>query len=353
MEVLIYLNIHGNRVYINGGPHERDETIPLLDIKVPQIMKFRPQGYEYSEKYKNGDWDGWINLYKPWNHSFPRGFLNEVELLLNIMDIKYEIGRPQPRWSEKGALPQIAVSLRPYQQETVGKAVIDKRGIICLPTGTGKTLCAAEIIQRLQLPTVVFVHKKELMEQWIDNFCKYFPLDRDAIGRIGDGETKFAFLTVAMVQTFGKLPSNIFEKFPVVFFDECHHVAAETVFELADHTKGEYLYGLSATPYRADGKDLMIRGALGDFIVNYGLSEMITRGYLAKPRVVVFDMEPRLYPRRAKFADVYRDYIVDNERRNHYIATLAKGQFEKGKSVYIHVKQIRHGEILHQMLPGS
>lgn len=348
---MLTLLINGNSVALRGD----NKTVAIAEARVEPMMKFQPQGYEYSEKYKSGEWDGFINLYHRFTHSFPRGFLNEVEMILEISGDEYQVvdqstyGAFHPLFSELA----LTKELRPYQAEAVERAIKDRRGIVCLPTGTGKTVVAAEIIRRLKLPTVIYVHKQELMRQWVEALSELFQIIPTDIGTVGEGTANILPLTVAMIQTTSRLPPRLFSDFGMTIFDECHHVAAESVFEIAEKSKGHYLFGLSATPYRADGKDLMLKGALGDFVINLGLSDMIHRRYLAAPTVYIRPTDAKAYPRRAKYADVYRDFIVDNGRRNIDICHVVGELRDNGKSVYIHVKQIRHGEQLHTLIPGS
>ncbi len=138
-----------------------------------------------------------------------------------------------------------------------------------------------------------------------------------------------------------------------IIVSNCHHVSADSIYDLAEHSRSGRLYGLSATPYRADGKDLMLKGALGDFTIKLDLTDMIEAGYLARPTVYIVNVPPMTFPRKARFADVYRQYVVDNQVRNKLVVDTVKHWSSKGKSVYVHVKQIRHGELLHQALPES
>ncbi|OGC89243.1 MAG: hypothetical protein A2W25_04245 [candidate division Zixibacteria bacterium RBG_16_53_22] len=347
---MIRLIANGNSVFIYGDPIR----VKKVRSSVEPIMKFRPKGFEYSEKYKSGEWDGTISLYKKFTNSFPRGFLNEVFTILELSEIEYEfidgtqLGKFLP--VEVGPLP---MTLRPYQSYAVEQAINMKRGVICLPTGTGKTLCAAEIIRRLGLTTVVYVHKLELLHQWTDTLAGLFNMPKTEIGMVGNGVVILKPITIAMVQTVGRLPSALFTDFGVTIFDETHHVAADSVYEISSESKSPYLFGLSATPYRADGKDKMIAGGVGDFIVNYGLTEMIDKGYLAKPSVTIYKTVPQSYPRWMKFADVYRDYIVDNAHRNNLVSGIVKYYADRGMTVYVHVKQVRHGEVLHRLIPDA
>jgi superfamily II DNA or RNA helicase len=348
---MVTLEIGGNTVSVLGT----GEETKVVREAIEPIMRFQPQGFMYSPKYKSGEWDGWISLYRPWGTPhFPRGFLEESEEILTMMEIPYatsqgeEDGGVALSWAHSATI----LPPRKYQTEAIEKAIAMKRGIICLPTGTGKTHVALEIIRQLGKTAVIFVHKKELALQWANEIHKRFKT-RDGVGIVGDGLYEPKEITVAMVQTASKLPAGVFHGFGITIFDECHHVAAESIFEIAERSTSEYLLGLSATPFRADGKDVVLRGGLGSFIVNLNVSDMIKAGYLAKPTFWLYRVEPKAYPRRIKFADVYRDYIVDNDERNDKIIKAAVYYQKLGLSVYIHVKQIRHGEVLRSCLPGA
>jgi len=342
----------GNKVWLRGPSKEVRDAETLIE----PAMSFQPQGYEYSEKYKSGDWDGWVRLYRRYDHAFPRGFLSDVlELLeLNGTDYKYT-DETEPMVFPMPALPGAlqGITLRPYQDEAVAKTLAVRQGMVALPTGTGKTTIAAEIIRRLHTTTVIFVHKQELATQWIEALSIMFNAHPKSFGLVGWGILDMKPITIAMVQSSSKLPPEMFKNFGVTIFDECHHVSADTVYDLAEHSKSARLYGLSATPYRADGKDLMLKGALGGFTIKLDVSDMVAAGYLAHPTIYIAGVPPMTFPRRAKFADVYRQYIVDNGVRNKLITDIVKHWSSKGKSVYVHVKQIRHGELLHQALPDS
>ena len=60
-----------------------------------------------------------------------------------------------------------AVELRPYQQEAVAHwESFERRGLVVLPTGMGKTEIALAIMRRTKAPTLVVVPIKDLMHQW-------------------------------------------------------------------------------------------------------------------------------------------------------------------------------------------
>lgn len=349
---MIQILAAGNKCWLRGPPREVHDAEMLIE----PAMSFMPKGYEFAPSYKDGTWDGWCKLYRRYDHAFPRGFLSDVlELLeLNGTDYKYN-DETEPMVFPMPPLPYAlqGIKLRTYQEEAIQKTLAVRQGMVALPTGTGKTTIAAEIIRRLDTTTVIFVHKQELATQWIEALSLMFNMSPKAFGLVGWGILDMKPITIAMVQSSSRLPPEMFKNFGVTIFDECHHVSADTIYDLAEHSRSARLYGLSATPYRADGKDLMLKGALGAFTIKLDVSDMVEAGYLAHPTIYILNVPPMTFPRRAKFADVYRTYVVDNGVRNKLIVDTVRHWSSKGKSVYVHVKQIRHGELLHQALPGS
>jgi superfamily II DNA or RNA helicase len=224
------------------------------------------------------------------------------------------------------------------------KAIEVKRGVICLPTGSGKTRTAIAIIARLRLPALFFVHKKELLYQTKDALEKEF---KTKIGQVGDGETDNDLqpITVAMVQTASRLPQELFRDYGVAIFDECHHAPADTVYDIAKELHCEYVIGLSATPRREDGKETLIWAATGRICKNVSTSELIERKFLAKPYIDYIEVKAIPIGYHTKYQEVYKKAIVNNDERNGKIALKAVELAALGKT-YIHVRQIAHGKTL-------
>ncbi|VVB53371.1 Type III restriction enzyme, res subunit [uncultured archaeon] len=344
--------MRGNEVFLKGDNRE----VAIVESQIEPVMMYRPKGFEHSEDYKEGKWDGFVHLYRRYSHSFPRGMLTEVLTLLEVIEQPYKVEDRSVFVCERSAIHNktgMSKSLRPYQKDTSTRALKQERGIICLPTGTGKTLVSADIIRKIGTSAVIFVHKLDLMEQWKASLCDIYGIKPDEVGTVGNGVVDIKPLTVAMVQTVSKLPKELFENFGCTVIDECHHVAADLVYDIAMNSRSKYLFGLSATPYRADGHDMKITGALGEHIIKISLTDMIDQGYLARPTVRMLQVPPRTYARKAKYADIYRDYIVDNEVRNKKIIDAVNIALAEKKSVYVHVKILRHGELLHKSIPKS
>lgn len=166
-------------------------------------------------------------------------------------------------------------------EETRGKG--EQRALVQAATGTGKTFLAA--FDSRTFPRVLFIaHRQEILLQ----AAKAFHIVRpdDSIGFVeGDRRELDRDLVFASVQTLAK-PSVLNEEvlpldaFDYVVVDEFHHAAASQYKKILSYLHPKFLLGLTATPYRLDGKDLY---ALCDYNVPYqmNLFDAIAQGYLS------------------------------------------------------------------------
>ena len=129
----------------------------------------------------------------------------------------------------------------------------------------------------------------------------------------------------------------------------CHHMAADTVFNIAKHSTGEYLIGLSATPTREDGKEMLLQAGIGRVIYYKSTSQLINETFLAIPEIAAIEVDPIHFDDRHKYEHVVREAIVHNRQRNLAIALGAVEDSLTGK-VYIHVNRLDHGPILTKMI---
>lgn len=370
------------RLKLVVGPtcsHFEGDKVPVEEI-VEQTSYYVP-GYQYTPSYLEKRWDGRRHLFDRRKLAFPSGLVGRITELLHKKGITFEIVRESIALPPPVEYRAPAFELRDYQRECTDTAIHAQRGVIELATGAGKTVVAAQIIHKLGLPALFFVHTRDLLHQTHDFFEKH--LGRK-VGLVGDGQVHLAPLTVATMQTVGRAfdinvagtlddETPLEEDFtdishskkrlvefvrqcPVVFFDECHHLPAESFYSLAMQTSGAvYRYGLSATPYRADRLDILLEAAVGPKIFRANASILIKKGHLV-PAEIVF-LAPAAYKvassRSPDYATVFHEYIVTNPQRNKMIASEARRLARQKKSVLILVSQVGHGERLASLLPEA
>lgn len=133
-----------------------------------------------------------------------------------------------------------------------------RAGLVVLATGLGKTWLAA--FDSLQFGRVLFVaHRDEILTQAMASFRRIRPDAR--FGRFdGNDKDEDADILFASIQTLGRvghLRRFAPDAFDYVVVDEFHHASAASYRGLLDHFTPRFLLGLTATPDRSDGADLL------------------------------------------------------------------------------------------------
>ena len=184
---------------------------------------------------------------------------SDQRALLRVME-------QHPQQPDKAAFPPGRLKLRPYQLDVINQcrqklaAGVSK---ICLvaPTGSGKTVIAAEIIRSAVAKgkrVLVLAHTREIIKQTsvkLNAAC----IDHGII-MATDTVRPYEPVQVASVQTYWSRVMRTKRMDPphadLVIVDECHHVRARTWRKIIDSFPGVPLIGLTATPCRSDGRGL-------------------------------------------------------------------------------------------------
>jgi superfamily II DNA or RNA helicase len=325
-----------------------DDVFTQLDIALSYYIK--------DHEFLTGDWDGRVRLLQlsnKGNNFFPIGLIEKVESILICNNIDYKIQEYFNTYKEYD-FNWLGFELRDYQVDAINclQQQRNQSGIVSLPTGAGKTLIGLYWAYLNKTPFVVIVHRKELLYQWKDEIKLNLGIDA---GIVGDGVEEWGDIcTVAMVQTLHQKVKNKkpLINYPLIIFDECHTIPADTAYKVAMSFLPKFRLGLSATPYREDNADIKIFGAIGLLSKTITPEYLVENGYLAKP-IFIFQKLPPKVIYSEDFNTVYVKGIVENEERNKSIADWATKLVKDGRSVYIHTDRIKHGLLLKKMIPNS
>lgn len=133
-------------------------------------------------------------------------------------------------------------------------------GLVVLATGLGKTWLSAFDSHRAEFQRILFVaHREEILAQALKTFRSIRP-DSHLGKYSGDEKIPEADVLFASIQTLGRmahLRNFARDRFDYIIIDEFHHAAAATYRRLLDHFTPKFLLGLTATPERTDGGDLL------------------------------------------------------------------------------------------------
>jgi hypothetical protein len=155
-------------------------------------------------------------------------------------------------------------------------------GLVVLATGLGKTWLAAFDTADIAYRRVLFVaHREEILEQALQTFRRIRPGAHLGLytGDEKDGDAEVLFASVQTLSRVRHLGQFARDAFDYIVIDEFHHAAAATYRRIIDHFTPRFLLGLTATPERADGGDLL--ALCGENLVHQcDLAEGIRRGLL-------------------------------------------------------------------------
>lgn len=142
---------------------------------------------------------------------------------------------------------------------------IQMGGILSLPCGFGKTICALYLSTVFKKRTLVVCHTNFLMDQWIERIQQYIPTA--SIGKIKQKicEVRGKDIVVASLQSLAMrtYDPELFSTFGFVIFDECHHLGAEVFSRCLPLVTCKRMLGLSATLTRKDGLSKVFEWYLG------------------------------------------------------------------------------------------
>jgi superfamily II DNA or RNA helicase len=145
------------------------------------------------------------------------------------------------------------------------------RGVVVLPTGTGKTHLAVLAIQRTGRPTLVVTPTIDLLNQWYGELLSAFEVP---IGLLGGGYYDFQPLTVTTYDSAYLYLERWGNRFGLLVFDECHHLPGPTYLAAAVGSIAPYRLGLTATPERADGQEILFPDLIGPIVYRREIKQL-------------------------------------------------------------------------------
>jgi superfamily II DNA or RNA helicase len=145
------------------------------------------------------------------------------------------------------------------------------RGVVVLPTGTGKTHLAVLAIHHVGRPALVITPTIDLLNQWYDELIAAFEVP---IGLMGGGYYEIQPLTVTTYDSAYIHLERWGNRFGLIVFDECHHLPGPTYQAAAVGSIAPYRLGLTATPERADGQEVMLGELIGPIVYRREIKQL-------------------------------------------------------------------------------
>ncbi len=181
------------------------------------------------------------------------------------------------------------------------------RGVVVLPTGTGKTFLAILAVNLVGRPTLVVTPTIDLLNQWYGELAVAFDVP---IGAVGGGNHEFQPLTVTTYDSAYIHLERWGNRFGLIVFDECHHLPGPTYLQAATGSIAPYRLGLTATPERTDGQEGLLESLIGPIVYRREIKEL-AGDFLADYQAVrlYVELSPEEQARYEQAREQYRRFV--------------------------------------------
>lgn len=264
----------------------------------------------------------------------PRGCADDVIDLLTSLGIKSEVVDKRT----KGVFikTNFLGKLTPEQKRALKELKKYDIGVLAATTAFGKTVIAAKLIAARKTNTLVLVHRRQLLDQWVERLRAFLDIPANQIGIIGGGKRKpSGLIDVALIQSLVKkgVVDDLVAEYGQLIVDECHHLSAVSFEAVARETKAKYVLGLTATATRKDGHHPIIFMQCGPIRYKVNARHQVTLRPFTHTVIVrhtAFQLQ-FLTDQKPTIHNLYAGIIVD-ESRNQMIFNDVLNALQDGRS---------------------
>lgn len=222
-------------------------------------------------------------------------------------------------------------------------------------TGTGKTVVACDLIARINRKTLVIVPKSDLYEQWAKELKKFLPGVKIGYIRQNKYDVAGKDVVIGMLHSLAdaqKYPASLRKEFGFVIWDEVHRVPAETFSRTAGMFYGKLRMGLSATPKRFDGKEILIQAHIGPVRVRSTQVKMApVVGIYRTPWRCPRDRHGQKLRHSATKAGHILSHLAKDEKRTALILRKVALAHAKGRKTVVFSDRVEHLKLMQLVIP--
>ncbi|WP_240153214.1 DEAD/DEAH box helicase family protein [Streptococcus sp. 1013] len=288
-------------------------------------------------------------------------------LVCSLIFIEYEQGSVEDRRKVQRSIRVEFKGELTFEQELALSDMTSKEnGLLHAETGFGKTVLGAALISERKTKTIILVHNRQLLDQWLDRLkcfltfeeeeaTRYTPSGRErVIGYVGQyGGTKkwlSGLVDVVMIQSLFKLENSqsLLDEYEMMIVDECHHVSALMFEKVVAQFRGKYLYGLTATPERKNGHEPIVFQRIGEILHTADKRETDFKRQLQ----LRFTSFGHLEIEKTKASNFIQlsDWIATDSVRNQLIIKDILDQVAEGRNILVLVNRIQQIDVFEKLL---
>lgn len=284
---------------------------------------------------------------------------------VNMIPVRLPHKKASPRQQKKNVL-HTGFTVEPVGEGYYYGFEIDKDHLYLLGdfTITHNTWVALALAAALGVPVLVVCTKDDLVTQWKQRILQHTDVEANQIGLIQQNTCdvygkKIVIASIKSLSIPGRYPPAIRSLFGLVVYDEVHRLGADTFQTVSRMFPAKWRLGLSATPVRIDGKEIV-------FFANIGPIRVVGVGVPMIPKVLRYDSGwrcPRIrqtdkvtgekklvkLPHMAGKAGHVLKYLLRDQDRNKLIVWLMKKAYANNRRAVIFSNQIDHLELLRDL----
>ena len=235
------------------------------------------------------------------------------------------------------------------EQKTAADAMLrHETGVLAATTAFGKTVVAAWLIARRGVNTLVLVHRRQLLDQWVERLSTFLDIPAKSIGRIGGGRNRpTGQIDVGIIQSLVRkgVVDDLVADYGHVIVDECHHLSAHSFEQVVRQAKARFVVGLSATVARKDGHHPIIFMQCGPVRHQVNArAQAASRPFEHFVLVQPTSFQPNRNPdpdKRVEFQTLYQE-LVDDQTRTRRICEDVIDSVRNGRSPLILTERNEH-----------
>lgn len=134
-----------------------------------------------------------------------------------------------------------------FQEQAISSWINNnKRGTIILPTGSGKTIVALDIISQIKKKTLIIVPTLVLIEQWKNRISTMLGIEPTEIGEFGGGKHEVKGITIITYDSAYLYSKRLRTRYGLIILDEAHHLTGNYTI-IADGYIAPFRLALTAT----------------------------------------------------------------------------------------------------------
>ncbi|ERG94822.1 DEAD/DEAH box helicase family protein [Haloquadratum walsbyi] len=202
------------------------------------------------------------------------------------------------------------IELRGYQQQALNRWLSERRGVVVLPTGAGKTYVGIEAIAETNHSAFVIVPTLDLVDQWKSELEMF----NVPIGEYTGREKTLKPITISTYDSAYNHAEKLGNRFKLLVFDEVHHLASESYRQIAQLFAAPFALGLTATFEREDDKHEVLGELLGGKIYEIETAEL-TGEYLSEYTVerITVELTPKEREMYDENVETFRNYLISTD----------------------------------------